>query len=104
MKVLKMSIHKFGHSNLGAERSRAFVTLRAHPDNFYTDLFFAIVSSRTSNLLVHHGRHFGRTVHAMCSVQALITNAIVRIGQAEGDEVAEELLTPECVLVIDFAH
>ncbi|KAM6503022.1 hypothetical protein JOM56_002999 [Amanita muscaria] len=47
----------------------------------------------TSDPLVHHGRHFGRTVHAMCSVQALITNGILLLG--EDGEVTEESLTAE---------
>lgn len=29
--------------------------------------------------LVHHGRHFGRTVHALCNVNALVTNGILRL-------------------------
>lgn len=28
--------------------------------------------------LVHHGRHFGRTVHALCTVSALINNGVIR--------------------------
>ena len=51
--------------------------------------------SRARDPLVHHGRHFGRTVHAMCNVQALVTNSLLRM--ADGAEVAEELLTPEFV-------
>ena len=47
---------------------------------------------------MHHGRHFGRTVHAMCNVQALITNGITRMG--EGEEVAEEALTHEFAPVV----
>ena len=30
----------------------------------------------TQDPLVHHGRHFGRTVHAFCNVQTLITNGL----------------------------
>ncbi|KAF8221194.1 hypothetical protein L208DRAFT_1329645, partial [Tricholoma matsutake] len=37
--------------------------------------------------------HFGRAVHVMCSIQALLTNGILCMGE-EG-EVIEELLTPE---------
>jgi hypothetical protein len=33
--------------------------------------------------LVHHGRHFGRTVHALCSVHALLNNGILRMGELE---------------------
>ena len=49
--------------------------------------------SRVSDPLVHYGRHFGRAAHAMCSIQALLTNGILRMG--EGGEVVEESLTPE---------
>jgi hypothetical protein len=49
--------------------------------------------SSPSDPLVHHGRHFGRTVHAMVNVPALITNSIVRM--AEDPEVPEEDRTPE---------
>jgi hypothetical protein len=28
--------------------------------------------------LVHHGRHFGCTVHALCRVHTLLTNGILR--------------------------
>ena len=27
--------------------------------------------------LVHYGRHFGRTVHAMCSIHAVITKGLL---------------------------
>jgi len=29
--------------------------------------------------LVHHGRHFGRTVHALCNIHTLLTNGILRL-------------------------
>ena len=50
-------------------------------------------SSRANDSLVHHGRHFGRTVHAMCNVQALVTNGILCMG----DDIPEEALTSEYV-------
>ncbi|EDR01144.1 uncharacterized protein LACBIDRAFT_312466 [Laccaria bicolor S238N-H82] len=31
--------------------------------------------------LVHHGRHFGRTVHAFCNIRTLINNGILRLGE-----------------------
>lgn len=43
--------------------------------------------------LVHHGRHFGRAVHAFCNVQTLITNGI----QAMSDDVPGDRLTATCV-------
>jgi hypothetical protein len=49
--------------------------------------------SRTSDPLVHHGRHFGRTVHAMCNVSALVTNGILLMGQ--DSDVSEESLTTQ---------
>jgi len=48
--------------------------------------------------LVHHGRHFGRTVHALCTVGALLNNGILRMGELA--EVAEESFTHECALLL----
>jgi hypothetical protein len=73
-------------SSLGAGKSReslAFPPCHA----------LMLLLSRASNPLVHYRRHFGRAVHAMCNIQALLTNGIVRMGE-EG-EVVEESLTPE---------
>ena len=53
--------------------------------------------SRTGDPLIHHGRHFGRTVHAMCNVQVLIINGLLHLSEADG-EVQEETLTYEFVL------
>lgn len=43
--------------------------------------------------LVHHGRHFGRTVHAMCNFPTLLNNGIMRLV----DELtpSDASLTPE---------
>ncbi|EGO04598.1 hypothetical protein SERLA73DRAFT_44873 [Serpula lacrymans var. lacrymans S7.3] len=30
-----------------------------------------------ANPLVHHGQHFGQTIHALCNVQTLLMNRIV---------------------------
>ena len=53
--------------------------------------------------MVHHGRHFGRSVHAMCNVRALITNGLVRMAESEG-EVQEETLTFEFVLILSSLY
>ncbi|KAI0055415.1 hypothetical protein BV25DRAFT_1815634 [Artomyces pyxidatus] len=37
--------------------------------------------SSISDPLVSYGRHFGRTVHALANVQALITNGLLRMGE-----------------------
>jgi hypothetical protein len=38
------------------------------------------VASCISDPLIGHGRHFGRTVHALCNIQALLTNSILRLA------------------------
>lgn len=43
--------------------------------------------------LVHHGRHFGRTVHALCSIRTLLQNGVRRITQPETE--ADLNLTPQ---------
>ena len=53
--------------------------------------------------MVHHGRHFGRTVHAMCSVQVLITNSLVLMAESDG-EVQEETLTFEFVSILGCSY
>lgn len=39
------------------------------------------LSSSHADPLVSYGRHFGRTVHALCNVQALITKGLLRMGE-----------------------
>ncbi|KAF8547987.1 hypothetical protein OG21DRAFT_1423889 [Imleria badia] len=39
----------------------------------------------TQDPLVHHGRHFGRVVHAFCNMQTLITNGLLFMGQQEDE-------------------
>ncbi|TDL18751.1 hypothetical protein BD410DRAFT_842620 [Rickenella mellea] len=46
----------------------------------------ARVKPGRSHPLLHFGRHFGRTVHAMCNVRALITHGLVRIAEERRDE------------------
>lgn len=43
-----------------------------------TTLMFTFIRCLTDPL-VHHGRHFGRTVHAMCNFPTLLNNGIMRI-------------------------
>lgn len=49
----------------------------------------------SSDPLVHHGRHFGRTVYAMCNVRSLITNSVLRLEESDNGEIVEESLTSE---------
>ncbi|KAH6903037.1 hypothetical protein BKA70DRAFT_1027076, partial [Coprinopsis sp. MPI-PUGE-AT-0042] len=44
--------------------------------------------------LVHHGRHFGRTVQAFCRVQTLIKNGLSRSVQLTLERMEEEDLSP----------
>ena len=57
----------------------------------------------SSNPLVHHGRHFGRTVYAMCNVRLLITNGLLRLKESDGGEVSEESLTFEYVFRLIYS-
>jgi hypothetical protein len=52
-----------------------------------------------SDPLVSHGRHFGRTVHALCNVQALLTNGLRRLNELTG-EMDETLLTAEYLYLL----
>jgi hypothetical protein len=36
-----------------------------------------------SDPLISHGRHFGRTVFALCNYPSLLTNGILRLEQME---------------------
>ncbi|KAG2737573.1 hypothetical protein P692DRAFT_20761391 [Suillus brevipes Sb2] len=48
----------------------------------------------TSDPLVSHGRHFGRTVFALCNYPSLLTNGILRLEQLE-DTPLEDLSAEE---------
>ena len=57
-----------------------------------------VVASHAGDPLIHYGRHFSRTVHAMCNVQVLLTQGVDRLASTE--VVAEESLTLEYILVV----
>lgn len=44
--------------------------------------------------LIHHGRHFCRTVHALCNIHELLTNGILRITE-QADAPDEDFTTEE---------
>jgi len=48
--------------------------------------------------LVHYGRHFGRTVHALCTVSSILNNGILRMGELQDQP--EEMFTLESVFVL----
>lgn len=72
------------------ERNRKQMFNTSYPD--YNHL-----CRRGTDPLVHHGRHFGRTVHALCSVNSLLTNGILRMGELVDQP--ENVFTHEYVLV-----
>ncbi|KJA13063.1 hypothetical protein HYPSUDRAFT_151997 [Hypholoma sublateritium FD-334 SS-4] len=49
--------------------------------------------ARSTDPLVSSGRHFGRTIHALCNLHALISNGIIRTGE-RADE-PDEAFTPQ---------
>ena len=51
--------------------------------------------------LVHHGRHFCWTIHALCNIYALLMQSVIR--ETERSEYTDEDLTAECVVVISRA-
>jgi hypothetical protein len=53
----------------------------------------------SSDPLVHHGHHFGRTVYAICNVRLLITNGLCRLEELDGGEILEESLTSEYIFL-----
>jgi hypothetical protein len=66
-----------GALHLGAKKNRASL-LHVHITLNLTE--YLGVSCGTDPL-IHHGRHFGRTVHALCTISALINNGILRTGE-----------------------
>jgi hypothetical protein len=59
-------------------------------------------ASRITDPLVHHGRHFGRTIHALCNLDALIKNGLLRMGELADDP--EESFTAQYVFFFSFSH
>jgi hypothetical protein len=50
---------------------------------FHRFLSTHLALSSLSDPLVSHGRHFGRTVFALCNYPSLLTNGILRLEQME---------------------
>jgi len=63
--------------SLVPERNRASL-LHVH---ITLDLAEYLGVSCGTDPLIHHGRHFGRTVHALCTISALINNGVLRMGE-----------------------
>jgi hypothetical protein len=71
-------------------RKKPYVTFKCG----YTIISIISVTRSGTDPLVHHGRHFGRTVHALCSVQALVTNGLIHV-----DELA---VRPEAIFTDEY--
>ena len=52
----------------------------------YRDLTAYVIIRTAQDPLVHHGRHFGRAIHAFCNVQTLILNGLQTMYDAPEDE------------------
>jgi hypothetical protein len=61
-------------------RKRPYVDLSVIPSSI------SLLLRTAQDPLVHHGRHFGRVVHAFCSVQTLITNGIAMLAEQENGD------------------
>lgn len=76
------------HLNLAPERNRMLP--------FESAIFVPNQSFRSCNNtdpLTHYGRHFCRTVHALCNFQTLLTNGLLKIGELA--DVPDEDFTAE---------
>ena len=65
-------------------------------------IFTYFFSSCGTDPLVHYGRHFGHTVHALCTVVALLNNGVQRVREVADQ--AEEAFTPEYVMFVNLEH
>jgi hypothetical protein len=84
-----VDVSERAHSMWGRGRNREFLS----PRNFRNSHW--VLHSCVSDPLVHHGRHFGRTLHAMTNVQVLLTNGILRMGELS--EEPEDVFTAEYI-------
>jgi hypothetical protein len=56
---------------------------------------YAMVSGK-GDPLIHHGRHFCHTIHAMCNIYALLTQSVMRVVEQEGNMRQDEDFTDRC--------
>lgn len=84
---------KTGHRRLREDVLQFGPRKKAYAISFI--LLFRSLTFRSclANPLVHFGRHFGRTIHALCNVNALITNGLLRLGELADEP--EESFTAE---------
>ena len=49
--------------------------------NMRRSILTRLCASCVTDPLVHHGRHFGRTVHALCNIRLLLSNGVPRLRE-----------------------
>lgn len=76
-------------------RKKAYVPLFAFSCHVTALTSHLCFTSCTAEPLVHHCRHFCRAVYAMCNIQALLTNGILR--EVEQGDTPDEDFTAEYV-------
>jgi hypothetical protein len=75
-------------------RKKPYVRISLQNDLPLLNIYPIGVSCATDPL-VHHGRHFGHTVHVLCTVSTLLNNGILQMGELADH--AEETFTQEYV-------
>lgn len=71
---------------------------RKKPYVFPSTKYYALPFGHDSCLsdpLIHYGRHFGRTLHALCNIRSLITNGVLRMIEMDENPDSENSFTVE---------
>ena len=68
----------------------------------FSESMLLVLQSCLTDPLVHHGRHFGRTVHALCNMHTLLTNGVLRL--VELADRPEESFTAEFVYSLPICN
>jgi hypothetical protein len=59
---------------------------RTHAQSFLRKIFRPAIHARClTDPLIHHGRHFGRTQHTLCSIRTLLRNGVFRRTEFDDD-------------------
>jgi hypothetical protein len=79
-----------------------WVPVKSRKQLLFPESMLLVLRSCLTDPLVHHGRHFGRTVHVLCNIHTLLTNGVLRL--VELADRAEETFTAEFVYLIPGCH
>lgn len=61
-------------------------TSSTSPLSYIQEVLKITIDRCSTDPLVHHGRHFGRSIHALCNVPSLINNGIIRMASDKPEE------------------